>query len=514
MNTALDKFKGLFRGYELGHGEHRLMKEADSTGKLQGNAKTLGYGATDKEYEAHLAGAGVSLGLIPLMRDNTCWFGAIDIDIKGERPLKEKIEDLEKRIRKLELPLVVCRSKSGGAHLYVFGSEPLPANVLQDKLKHLASILGYGGCEVFPKQATRVDERDMGNWINIAYYGATSKAGTDRYAIRNGKPIKSLEEFVKYADLMRIDKSAFQKVDVPLGDLFADGPPCLQHLATFGFEQGGRNNSLYNVGVYLKRKNAEDWHDGLHEFNQKHMKPPLDNQEVTQIIRNVDKKDYFYTCKQPPICNHCDKKLCAKRDFGITFGKDAGELFPIDNLTKCISKDSVRWYAESSGKRLELSTDQLVSPNLLQKVFLERLSVVILIGKNKDHMIHIKELIATSDEVHDPDDASRQGQFENLVDNYFNSSRPARNKDELIKGNSFIEDRKIHFRSEDLFQYLLVRRFQHTPHEVWMWLKEMGAKDKQMRIRDKMLRVWTLPEPTRFDTKEGIALPGEIEEEL
>jgi hypothetical protein len=512
--SELESFKSLFRGYENAHGQHELSGTPDENGKIKGRAATKGYGATDKEYKAHLAGSGVSLGIIPLLSTNACWFGAIDIDISGERPLREKIEQLEKRVRSLELPLVVCRSKSGGAHLYLFGSEPIPAAILIRKLTELAAVLGYGGTEIFPKQATRVNEGDRGNWINIAYYGAESKEGTDRYAIKNGKPIKSLKDFVKYAELMRIDLKSFAKVDVKLSDLFADGPPCLQKLATVGFEQGGRNNSLYNIGVYFKKKAGDgDWHDNLYDANQKLMKPPLEGGEVSQIIRNVEKKDYFYTCKQPPICNHCDKKLCAKRDYGITFGT-SGELFPIDQITKCSSKDSVRWYAEIQGKRFELSTEQLLSPPLLQRIVLEKFSILILTGKQKDWIARVKELMETCDEVTDPDDASRQGQFENLVDNFFSSSRPARNKDELIKGNSFIENGRIIFRSEDLLNYLNIRRFQHTPHEVWMWLKSMDASSQQLRVKDKMIRVWTLPEPERFDSSKGIDLPANIEEEL
>jgi hypothetical protein len=244
------------------------------------------------------------------------------------------------------------------------------------------------------------------------------------------------------------------------------------------------------------------------------MKPPLDNQEVTQVIRNIERKDYFYTCAQPPICNHCDKKLCAKREFGITFGKDAGELFPIDNITKCESKDSVRWYAESGGKRVELTTEQLLSPALLQRVFLDRLSIVIVIGKQRDWVLRLKELMETCDVVTDPDDASRQGQFENLVGNFFENSSMARNKDELIKGNSLIQEDRVLFRSEDLTNYLTIKRFQHTPHEIWMWIKQMGGDNRQIRVKDRVLRVWTLPAPERFDISTGIALPESVEEEL
>jgi hypothetical protein len=516
MDQTQEQFAKLFRGYEQAHGQHELNAEPDATGKLKGRASTKAYGASDREYAAHLKGSGTSLGLIPLLENNTVWFGAIDIDIKGDRALKETPEQLEKRVRQMELPLVVCKSKSGGAHLYLLCSEPISAKIVTGKLSEYAARLGYSGTEIFPKQTSRVNENDRGNWINIAYYGALSKEGTTRYCIRNGKPIPKLDEFVKYADMMRVTADSLKTVDVKLSDLFSDGPPCLQQMVTINaFGEGGRNNAMYNVACYFKMRNENSWTDEVAAFNQQHVAPPLEGGELNTVMRNVGRKEYFYTCKQPPICNHCDKKLCATREFGITGGKGAGELFPIENLTKCSSKDSVRWYAEHQGARVELTTEQLFSPNLLQRVFAEKYSLVIIPGKQKDWAIRLKELMETCDEVTDPDDASRQGQFENLVDNFFSASRPARNKDELIKGNSFVEEGRILFRSEDLLNYLSIRRFQHTPHEVWMWLKAMDAKDRRVKVKGRNLRVWTLPEPEKFDTSQGgIALPNEVEEEL
>lgn len=187
-------------------------------------------------------------------------------------------------------------------------------------------------------------------------------------------------------------------------------------------------------------------------------------------------------------------------------------MFGIDNLTKCESKDSVRWYAEHQGNRIELSTEQLLSPPLLQKVFLEKFTQLVIIGKKTLWHEKLQELMRTCDSVQDPEDASDQGQFENLLDNFFSASRPARNRDELIKGNSFIENGRIYFRSEDLLNYLKVHRFQHKTHDVWMWLKQMGATAMRMSVKGKDLRVWSLPEPTKFDAT-PLALP-DFDEEL
>lgn len=507
------QFKGLFIGYENAHGQHELFAEAEASGKIKGKARTVVGEAGVAEYNVHLKGQGTSLGLIPLLADNTCWFGAIDVDIKGEIVLRETIEELERRVRDFELPLVVCRSKSGGAHLYVFAERPITASTMQRKLTEFSSILGYGGCEVFPKQTTRVDENDRGNWINIPMYGSLSEEGTNRYAVRNGKPVSDLEAFCKYADAMRITERALMEVKVKMGSLFADGPPCLQHLATFGIEEGGRNVTLTNVSVYLQLKDEDNWQEQLEQFNQDHVHPPVDYQELKQIKQNKLRNDFRYTCKNPPLCNHCDKKLCITREYGVTAGSPDAETFELENLTRCISKDSVRWYAEHQGCRVELTTDQLMNPMELQKIFIEKFTKVIIPGKKFEWHERLRSMMDNCTDVVEPDDASVQGQFENLLDNFFNASRPARNKDELMKGNSYTEAGRVYFRSEDLFNYLNVRRFSHKPHDVWIWLKNQGATASQMRIKGKLIRVWSLPEPERFDGSD-ISMPTQLVGEM
>ena len=47
---------------------------------------------------------------------------------------------------------MLCRSKSGGAHIYLFIDEPVSASLLQRKLRQLAASIGFGQAEIFPKQ--------------------------------------------------------------------------------------------------------------------------------------------------------------------------------------------------------------------------------------------------------------------------------------------------------------------------------------------------------------------------
>ena len=62
------------------------------------------------------------------------------------------IKELLDKIIEKKLPLVVCRSKSGGAHVFLFIKNWIEAKVLQDTLTSISASLGYAGSEIFPKQ--------------------------------------------------------------------------------------------------------------------------------------------------------------------------------------------------------------------------------------------------------------------------------------------------------------------------------------------------------------------------
>lgn len=73
----------------------------------------------------HLEGK-KGVGSIPIDENNQCLFGALDIDEYDLDLVK-----LFKKIKQLKLPLTVCRSKSGGAHLYIFLKEKVSATELR-----------------------------------------------------------------------------------------------------------------------------------------------------------------------------------------------------------------------------------------------------------------------------------------------------------------------------------------------------------------------------------------------
>ena len=85
---------------------------------------------TDELWQAHLDGEGPSLGIIPIMADNTSRWGCIDIDTY---PIDYR--KIINSIRTLQLPLVPCRSKSGGLHIFLFRKKPIAAQLIRAQLR-------------------------------------------------------------------------------------------------------------------------------------------------------------------------------------------------------------------------------------------------------------------------------------------------------------------------------------------------------------------------------------------
>ena len=129
-----------------------------------------------------------SLGIIPINEDNQCVWGCVDIDSYAGFDHKQLID----KIKQFKLPLAVCRSKSGGAHVFLFSAKPVAAERMRDKLTEIKTLLGYGGSEVFPKQIQLKSSDDTGNFLNLPYFGGED---TTRYAFRYDGEAATLEEF-------------------------------------------------------------------------------------------------------------------------------------------------------------------------------------------------------------------------------------------------------------------------------------------------------------------------------
>ena len=168
--SLAEEFSIRYAGLRQAYGTFTASDETREDGKASGKNITISKELSDKDllklWENHLSGR-QSVGIVPIDEHNNCVWGAIDVD-----EYQIDLKDLAVKIAKQKLPLVVCRSKSGGAHIYIFLTEPVAASMLQRKLRQVAAAIGYGQTEIFPKQTQLLLERgDRGSTLNMPYFG-------------------------------------------------------------------------------------------------------------------------------------------------------------------------------------------------------------------------------------------------------------------------------------------------------------------------------------------------------
>lgn len=340
----IEKLMNLFRGSEKAHGTFIIQASNDPLKpKVKGKAMTIPTGPTLKNWTEHYNGQ-IGLGVIPINSEDMCYWGVLDVD--GELDSNKKPVHsweclnsdgsinhilLQKKIQEFDLPLVCCYSKSKSAHLFLFVEEPIPAEAMRSILSEMASKLGVGGCEIFPKQDKLDPTRgDFGNWLNMPYFGSTRRG----VLLVDGElQEQDIDTFLDYAYSKRITTDDYKAMTTGLqGDIDAlegvleGAPPCLQHILSRGIPTGSRNSILFNVAVYCHKKYGENFRDEFAKLHDEYVDDRLGFRELETICSSVEKKGYQYQCKDPLLKQFCNANVCRDRDCGIDFSTDIKNL--------------------------------------------------------------------------------------------------------------------------------------------------------------------------------------------
>jgi hypothetical protein len=245
-NQDVEGFKALYPGYSKAHGTSEIRGIDPKTRKRKAAYTTEAYPASDRVWAEHLSGGPKGLGIIPLLDDGeSVKWAAIDIDVNDidHASLEKKVEDLG-------LPLVICRSKSGGAHCYLFLEKSCLAKDVVDALNNWSAALGHPGVEIFPKQTRRALDQGTGkpgpgNWINLPYFGADN---TERYCIYRGGRL-SLQAFVELAEANRAGQSALKVRYLTTTD---------PEIALSPKSREGRNGYLFSRACSMRKTGMAD----------------------------------------------------------------------------------------------------------------------------------------------------------------------------------------------------------------------------------------------------------------
>ena len=494
MSSLASRFNSLFTGLGRSHGEYSVPPgaKADAKGKLQGKALTVHTAVTEELWTRHLEGINsFGLGVVPITDEATCSWGAIDIDVYPLDLVSLNTKTLT------FFPLLLCRTKSGGAHLYLFMKEPVPAVRVRDTLVKWAAALGYPGTEVFPKQIKLASINDDGNWINMPYQAG---GRTTRYAL--GADGKSLtpEQFLERAHELMVSEEALDTFELPSpprtstrnDDMFEGSPPCLETLSDRGFPQGTRNNALFNIAVYLKKRYGEAWEGYLDDYNQRFMDPPIDIADIRQIQKSVNKKSYGYKCKDQPICSACNKQECLTRTFGVS-GNLTDPGVALGEIVKVMTDPPI-WIWDVNGIRFELDADDIMDQRRFHKAAFTKINKWPTMLKPNVWQDLVRDRLERIRVTDAPPDAAPAGLLWIHLQNFCTSKVKGKTIDEILAGKPYTENGRANFRAIDFIKHLQQERVSGmTGKAIFQALRGKGVEYRKITIKGKTVDCWSVP---------------------
>lgn len=475
---------------------------------------------TADDWGRHLKGI-EGFGGVPILDDATCFWAAIDIDNHGQDE-DTPIAPIDEKLRLANIPLIPCRSKSGGVHCYLFLNKSLSAAKIRIQMGKWAAYLGYPKAEIFPKQASlrlSAGKMALGNWINLPYLGGDL---TERYAYWKGEKLK-VNEFVELAE--RLKAAAFDLDSIRAAE-HTQAPPCIHKVILHGVSQGNRNEAMYNTVIYLKRAFPDDYVERALTLNAEIFSKPLPGPEAKRTIASAGREECHYRCGEEPIRSLCDREECVKREFGIGKGKaeevELGQFMPnFSNLVKYMTEPP-RWEMHIDGQLItNISTEALFDWRIMRHTIAEKLTRVVPMIKAQEWERILQPLMTDCRIVEAPDDASVNGvirarmrEFASKVDLY-NMGRDTADRLALLRGLPCVQvnegERCVVFRSQDFIQYLKRTKSEELKGaNLWFAVKAIGVRTCKMRVKDHTINVWLLPveevlaeisdvQPTKFE---------------
>lgn len=509
VSSEAERICALFESYPDAHGTHgEGVANAAKGGKLEirTTARTVRQKVTPKVWQKHLDGDR-PLGLFALRRDSTCMWGAIDVD---DYTLSNA--EIATRIKREKLPLLVCRTKSGGSHAYVFFERPIAARALMDWLRDAAKLLGVAGSELFPKQDKVLwDEGDFGSWLNMPYLGGDS---TERYCVNDKGKGLTLRQFLDAAEKLRVDPDKLPPIasdeeqrakkrrsrgnEITGGgseEDWVDGPPCLQQLAAAKFGEGRRNNGLMGVIVYAKKKRPETWQVYVKELCAKYMDPPLTDAEIDETIKSNQSKSYNYKCRDEPLKSICNSALCRTRRFGVGGGGAVGNMPKLANLA-VLNTDEPVWFLDVEETRVMFSTADLLGYSGFQQKTMESTRTVPPPMKREDWFKVLQALLETVVVIDAPTEVGMSGQFFEILEGLLTDRQQAQTREELLLGKPWTDDasQRVWFRLRDLQDACERVRFRAmTRTKMIAKIKEVGGQNDFFKLNGRGVNVWSIP---------------------
>ena len=515
----IDKFINIFEGLSSAYGQFRKDNNRLAV-KVEGKSFIEKKPVTKELWQNHLNGTGPNLGVFPLTREGTCKWGAIDIDVNNF-----DYEDLLNRIRKQKLPLIMFRSKSGRAHVYMFMKDFTPAQEVQLVMNKFAAKLGLGDMldRIYPMQIS-LGKNDFGSWLNMPYY---NQEETSTCAYKDNFDGATIEEFFEmYDKYVQTDLSQHlveevkQNIKKPKEKTLEDFLlPCTKNCLELNnnkIPDENRNDYLLHMYTWSMRAvekgvkkipeySKMDAETLLKYFNQEYMARPVEEKEIQNTVLKSKDKEYKYLCKKPTIKKYCDSSACTRHVCGIT-PLDAEKLVKatqaLGKITKYLSEPPIFFESvdvkneNGSGYkriRIEMQGEDIIN----KQKWLNKLAnqgcfphISLHEQKSSDFLVMQYERIENCLHEAADEEASEDFEFKSIIYAFVNKMTVSYNKEDLLKNACYVnkDTHELDFKLPNLMEYLKSNHIKIPANQLTLKLKKiMGAKKVNGTVYDEVL---------------------------
>jgi len=338
---------------------------------------------------------------------------------------------------------------------------------------------------------------------------------TVRYAFDSeGNAMLDIEKFFKHYDKNVLTVDQFNKLELKEQeeDDFFEMPPCLVTLLSEGVGEGIRNETMYNVGVYLKKRFSEDdlWKKKMNHYNIKYFKPPINASELVKTQDSLDNKDYFYKCKDEPLVSFCNSKLCVTKKYGV------GDGAPVQTISQIrkYNSDPPLFFCDIDGQTVITDTAVLHDPDKFSMACMEQ------IGKPQMPMSKIiwrKMLIKLLEEKLETDtkateDLKVDNQLREYMEDFTNKVR-GKDINDIQRGVAYTDDIYSYFKMKDFWRHLLKNKWpdkRYPKHVVVQKLQTLlNVTEEYTKVNGKTVRCFKMlkilsvePEKAKYESQE------------
>ena len=260
----------------------------------------------------------------------------------------------------------------------------------------------------------------------------------------------------------------------------------------------------FNVAVLGKKINPDPvmYEDWTRNMMSKVCTEPLHPQELNNIFKGVENKEYTYKCKTSIARMHCSSATCLRRQHGI--GKN--EALPeVGKLTKVNSYPEPYWILPIQGKSIRLSTKQLYQQQLLGEALLNYDIVWRSLKPTKrdpdPYRDWLEELMSNKQDMEGFDGIEElEDVFNSRMSRFLEDVEDTTEFDQIDSGNIWKDDIEMRFKLETFKNFMKKMGYNWNEKECTKFLETGGAQPKS-KFKGIQSRHWIVALPKQSEHK-------------